>query len=190
MTQAIEDALFGASQVQASDGQLARISELMAVEDQLNSAIDTHEALLSDLKQRRNEITREQLPTLMAEAGVEKFKCSATGTEARLTFEADGALGTDQDEKDRKIDVLIDAGADEIVKMVVTVAFSKGEFEKAKQLAEELRERELAAFAARSIHPQTLKSWIKERMEAGDNLPLDEIGIWYGQVAKIKRPKQ
>lgn len=185
----LEDALFDAAQVQASDGQLSRIAELMAAEDQLAAAIDTHEALLSDLKQRRNEITRSELPTLMAEAGVEKFTCKATGTEARLTFEADGALGS-EDERERKIDVLIGAGAEEIVKMVVTVAFGKGEYDAARQLAEELRDRKLAAVAGRSIHHQTLKSWIKERMEAGDALPLEEIGIWYGQVAKIKRPKR
>jgi hypothetical protein len=26
-------------------------------------------------------------------------------------------------------------------------------------------------------------------MEEGADLPLDDIGLWYGQIAKIKRPK-
>ena len=37
------------------------------------------------------------------------------------------------------------------------------------------------------VHPSTLKAWIKERMEAGDEFPMDLFGAYIGQRAIIKR---
>lgn len=183
------DPFFDAA-VKATDGQLASISELMEQEDNLSRAIETQEALLSDLKQRVNQLRNSTLPLAMAAAGVDRFRCSETGTEARLTFECSGALGSNDEERERKLDLLVRAGADEIVKTEVTAAFGKQQLSVAQSLCGELQRRGLAVVMRRNIHPMTLKSWVKERIEAGDSLPLDEAGLWYGQVAKIKRPKE
>ena len=37
------------------------------------------------------------------------------------------------------------------------------------------------------IHPGTLRSWAKGRIEDGKELPMDMFGVWVGQRAKIKR---
>jgi len=43
----------------------------------------------------------------------------------------------------------------------------------------------------RSVHAAGLKKWVKDQMEKpGKDLPLDQLGIWYGQIAKITRPKK
>jgi hypothetical protein len=39
------------------------------------------------------------------------------------------------------------------------------------------------------VHSSTLKAWIKERMEAGDEFPMDLFGAYIGQRAIIKRSR-
>ena len=185
------DPLFDAAEdLKGDDKAMENIAMLLVMEDSLQRSKETQEALLEDINTRLNNIRRLQLPEAMNAAGVDRFRSSETGTEARLAFECAGALGTDEEERERKIDLLIGAGADEIVKMEVSVAFGKDDYAKAQALAGELNRRGLAAACYRTIHPMTLKAWVKERMEEGATLPLEEVGLWYGQVAKIRRPKE
>jgi len=39
------------------------------------------------------------------------------------------------------------------------------------------------------VHPQTLRAFIKERVEAGEEFPMELFGAWVGQRATIKRKK-
>jgi hypothetical protein len=185
----LTDALFEATQLQGSDEQMTSIAQLMVDEDSLARSLETQEALAEDLRRRLHELRTKALPEAMLAAGVDRFRCAETGTEARIAFECSGALGEDPAERDRKLDLLIANGADEIVKTEVTATFNKDEFQKAMALLGELQRRGLPTIIKRNIHPMTLKAWVKERMEEGADLPLDDIGLWYGQIAKIKRPK-
>jgi hypothetical protein len=184
------DALFDAATgLQGTDAQLASISELMEREDRLQHQLETQEALEADLRGQLQELRTKHLPEAMMAAGVDRFRCASTGTEARLTFECAGGLGEDEQERERKLDLLIANGADEIVKTEVTAAFNKDEYHRAMALLGELQRRGLPTILKRNIHPMTLKAWVKERVAGGAVLPLDDIGLWYGQIAKIKRPK-
>ena len=185
----MSDPFFEQAELQATDQQLASISDLMVREDSLARALETQQALAEQLATQLNELRTKALPEAMTAAGVDRFRCATTGTEARLAFDCSGALGSDEAERERKLDILCENGADEIVKTEVTVAFGKGEDAKALSLAGELVRRGLAVAKRRNIHPQTLRAWVRERMEEGAELPLSEVGLWYGQIAKIKRPK-
>jgi hypothetical protein len=183
------DPFFEQAELQANDRDLSTISNLMVREDQLARALETQLALAEDLSNRLNDVRMRQLPEAMQRVGVDKFRCAETGTEAELKFECSGALGSDEEERERKLNILCEHGADEIVKTEVIAAFGKGEDIKAQALLGELSRRQLNVAMRRNIHHQTLKAWIKERMEEGATLPLSEIGLWYGQIAKIKRPR-
>ena len=39
------------------------------------------------------------------------------------------------------------------------------------------------------VHPQKLRAWIKERVEAGEDFPMELFGAYIGQRAVIKRSK-
>jgi hypothetical protein len=172
----------------ASDTQLNRVRELITAEDVLQKQLETQEAITADIKEQLNRVRMNDLPQAMMAAGVEKQR-TPDGLDARLVYECAGTLAADPEERDRQLELLIGAGAGEVVKSIVSVAFGKDEYPKAMSLIGELTKRGLTATYARNIHPMTLKSWVKERMEAGDHLPLADVGLWYGQIAKVKRPK-
>lgn len=225
------DSLFGAKK-EASSDQLSNISDLMQIESDLRSQMETAAGMVADYKRQLNHLTNEQLPAAMAEAGVEEFTSSKTGNKVKLTFSADGTIGPKSDpNREKKIDRWIELGAGEIVKQSVTVSFPKEKFESATELANSLRrtgrkiivhldehqseedavelEHQIKLICnnevqrieggyenvleERSINANSLKAFIKQRMEGdgsgGDPLPLDELGCWYGQTAKITRAK-
>ena len=58
---------------------------------------------------------------------------------------------------------------------------------KNKDLLAELGQRGMATQTKTWVEPMTLKSFVKEQVEKGENLPYDLLGIYVGQKAKIKR---
>lgn len=62
-----------------------------------------------------------------------------------------------------------------IIKNVVQASFSKGEDEKAKEFIE--KNKEFSLVQEESIHPSTLKSFVKECLEAGEDIPFEPFGI-------------
>lgn len=193
------DALFSGA-TSASDGQLSRIAQLLAEEHDTKCELDTANEMARAAKERLNDLHHSRIPEAMAQAGVTEFK-DEKGLKAVLAFSADGALGSpstpeEHAERERKLDIIEAHGGAEIIKMTVTVEFPKDLFPWAQKCAAKVVEwltasglKGVSVSRLRTIHHQTLKKWIKDRMEAGAELPLDDLGIWYGQIAKITRPK-
>lgn len=195
------DALFAGSQQVGNDAALSRVNQLMAEEYDLLQEKRTGEAMVAASKERLNEIYHDRLPEAMLAAGVTEFKLP-DGTKASLSFAADGALGSPQTEeehreKERKLDLIEEHGGGEIIKFTVEVQFPKELAKHARALVKRIDEwckghglKGIGISIQRTIHHQTLKKWIKDRMEDGAELPLNDLGIWYGQIGKITgRPK-
>jgi hypothetical protein len=65
---------------------------------------------------------------------------------------------------------------DGIIKTAVSLNFGKGEAEQAKEVLETLYEIGLVPNVKETVHPQTLRAFVKERMSAGLELPVDFFG--------------
>lgn len=196
--------------ITAGDNQLKNISALIAEEHEANCAVETAEALLADAKRRRYDLRRNSIPEAMLAAGMSEFK-TEDGVKAVLKFDTDGSLGSPKTaeefrERERKLDIIIENGGDEIVKQMVVIEFPKGAVAEAEVIRERIEKllgtkkwgaiKGTRVYRQRSVNHMTLMSWIKSKMEADDLLDriaqsaLDRLGIWYGQVAKITRPKE
>lgn len=183
------------NQPKASDSQLREVSRLIRLEREAQEQLDTAEAIVRDTKGTLHQLRMTDIPNAMHEANTAGFTDAETGLTVSLDFVSDGGLGSarneeEEAERNRKIDIIVEHGGGEIVKMVVSASFRKEDKDKADELLAELEERGFSVSIERSIHGSTLKKWIKERMEAGDNLPLDDLGIWYGQKAVVKEKKK
>lgn len=189
------DALLGASQeIKAGDNQLKRISSLVHDELGLEDELATAEAMVTTAKEKINQLKQQLIPEAMTEAGVSEFTDADTGTKVSLALAVSGALGSPKTpeeaaEKERKLNVLVEHGAEEILKVIVAVEFGKGQMGKAIALKHALATRGLEPILERTIHHQTLCSWLRKKMEGGAEIPMDDLGMWYGTIAKIKPPK-
>jgi hypothetical protein len=86
-------------------------------------------------------------------------------------------------------DWLRDHGYDDIIKNTVSCQFGRGEDERANRFAEFAAEKGFAPEQKTEIHAQTLRAFVKERVENGDEFPMELFGAYVGQRATIKKGK-
>jgi hypothetical protein len=77
-------------------------------------------------------------------------------------------------------------GFDDIIKNTVSVRFGRNEDELCRRLLDLLGQQGYPAEQTEKIEPQTLKAWVKERVEKGQPVDSELFGVYIGQKAIIK----
>jgi hypothetical protein len=81
---------------------------------------------------------------------------------------------------------LADNGGGSLVKNEVITSFKMGEGEKAEELIAFLTEKGFKPERKMNVHPQSLVAFIKERLEEGEDVPFDLLGVFTFDKALIK----
>ena len=141
---------------------------------------------LKDEKQNLLKLTDEDLPSTMADLGLSKFSLDDGSTvEVKPTYGASILV------KDRPAayDWLRDNGFDDIIKNIVSCQFGRGEDDQASAFHAFASQQGYPTSQNESIHAGTLKAFVKERIEAGEDFPHQLFGAYVGQRAVIKGAK-
>ena len=91
------------------------------------------------------------------------------------------------EKRDEAFSWLRSIGEGDIIKNDVTVSFNVGQDNMAGAVIDDLRNRGFEPAQKTHVHPQTLKAWVKGRIESGKDIDFDTFGIYVGTEAKIKR---
>ena len=150
-------------------------------------------SLEDDLKAAKKQLlkmTDEELPTMLAEIGLSSIKLD-DGSEVTIkqTYGAqitNGTKGT-VDNRPQAYAWLRDNGYGDLVKNVVSCQFGMGEDQKAEQFRTIAEQNGYLAEQNTTVHSSTLRAFVKERCEAGDEFPMELFGAFVGQKAIIKR---
>ena len=141
---------------------------------------------LKDEKQALLKLTDEDLPSTMADLGLSRFSLDDGSTvEVKPTYGASILV------KDRPAayDWLRDNGFDDIIKNVISCQFGRGEDDQASAFHAFASQQGYSADQNESIHASTLKAFVKERIETGEDFPHTLFGAYVGQRAVIKGAK-
>ena len=141
---------------------------------------------LKDEKQALLKMTDEDLPSTMADLGLSKFSLDdGSMVSVMATYGASILV------KNRPMayEWLRDNGYDDIIKNIVSCQFGRGEDDQASAFQAFASQQGYPADQNESIHAGTLKAFVKERIEAGDDFPHDLFGAYVGQRAVIKGAK-
>ena len=141
---------------------------------------------LKDEKQALLKLTDEDLPSTMADLGLSRFSLDDGSTvEVKPTYGASILV------KDRPAayDWLRDNGFDDIIKNVISCQFGRGEDDQASAFHAFASQQGYPTSQNESIHSGTLKAFVKERIEAGEDFPHQLFGAYVGQRAIIKGAK-
>ena len=76
-----------------------------------------------------------------------------------------------------------------LIKTAVSVSFGRGEREDATEAIQVMSEAGLEPELKEEVHHSTLESFVKERLEAGDDIPFDLFGVHQFNKAVIKPKK-
>lgn len=173
------------SQIEKVDTKaLGSVAELArAIRNQEDTIRDLEEKLKTE-KKLLLKLSDEDLPAILDELGLQSFKLE-DGSE--VTVKSTYGATIRVDDREQAYDWLRQNEYDDIIKNTVSVQFGRGEDEKAKEFKELAENNRYAADQKTEIHPQTLRAFIKERVEAGDEFPMQLFGAWVGRRASIKK---
>ena len=139
---------------------------------------------LKTAKAKLLELTDRDLPDMMAEVGITNFTLAdGSKLEVKQTYGARIPVV----HRDAAFAWLKEKGHDAIIKNLVSVPFGRGEDSLATDFINLAQKNGYAPDQKKEVHPQTLKAFVKEQLEKGQEVPMDLFGVFTGQRASIKR---
>ena len=145
--------------------------------------IEETENYLKGLKEEKQRIAFEQIPMLMDEMGIERI--DVDGAIVKLKSFVSASIPADR--KQEAFNWLREHGHEGIIKNEIVVSFGKGEDNVAGDVMYQLEEKGFHPEQKTHIHSMTLKGFIREQVEKGNNIGLDLFGAFVGRTAEVKR---
>ena len=168
------------------DASLASLATLAHNLTLLEQQIEFEEAALAALKERHKTLSEELIPSTMEQIGLSSFKL---GNGYSITVKPYYSCKITEENAEAAFHWLRSNNYDDIIKNTVSMSFGKGEDDLANQVAEALVKQGLHPEQKVFVHPQTLKSFVKEQIENNKDLPTDLFGVYVGKQTKITPPK-
>jgi len=169
-----------------SSQNLRSMAEVARAIRDKEAEIESLEKTLKARKEALRKQSEEELPSMMAEIGVNSFELD-DGSRVTVKDLYGGHISAAN--REAAYQWLRDNDFDDIIKNTLSIVFGRGEDQKADHFMKILEGHGLLPEQNTGVHSQTLKAWIKERMEAGDEFPMDLFGAYIGQRAIIKRSR-
>jgi len=169
---------------QVGNNEVAAIADLCKRANDKKDLITKMEEELKQLKKELLKLTDEDIPDTMTEIGVSEYKLIDGSS---VTLKPTYGAHISEDNQQEAFQWLRDNECDDIIKNTVSVEFGRKEDELALAFKELVEEHSYEPMQVTKIHPQTLKAFIKERIEKGMEIPNHLFGVWAGQRAIIKK---
>lgn len=160
---------------------VAKLAEKIQI---LEQKIADTDSLLKQYGEELRKLTDNELPNALLEMGLSSIKLQ-DGAKVDVKKTYGGSIRKDDEEE--AFSWLRQNGYGDIIRNIVSVDFAMGEDNKAKEFQSLAKSNGLSPNQKESVHHSTLKAWIKERVEAGDEFPQMLFGAFIGQKATITK---
>ena len=157
-----------------------KIKELQAHQQQL----EVQEGSIKQKKKDIEHLSGEVIPTMLSEMGLSFLKLQdGSSIEVKTNYSAT----ITQANKEAAFNWLRENGLGDIIKNEISVSFGRNEDNKAADYAELAKGQGLEPQQKLKVEPMTLKALVRERMEAGKDMPTELFNIYVGNKTTIKR---
>ena len=165
---------------------LKTLSEEVKKMDELTEEINLLEERVKDKKKDLDVISGEVIPTMMSEMGLSQLRLmDGSMIDVKPFYNAT----ITQANKEAAFNWLRQNGLGDIIKNEVVVSFGRGEDNKAAEYAELAKGQGLQPAQKLKVEPMTLKALVRQRIEAGQEMPTEIFSIFVGNKTTIKRKK-
>lgn len=185
----------------ATSSDLEVISKMADRAAELSLLIEEEQQYLKTLTDEKYRIETVSLPEAMQSCGMKEFKTTNGAAVKVVDFiqvslpaagAIDKAIGNEKVELELRLKeglkFISDHGGDSIIKSIVQVSFEKGQAPIKKAFFEAILKKGYAAISAETVHPQTLKSWVSEKISNGLSVPTETFSLYSGTKAEVKLP--
>tara|TARA_R100001460_G_C3548020_1_gene174969 strand:- start:64 stop:639 length:576 start_codon:yes stop_codon:yes gene_type:complete len=167
-----------------TNDELANVSSLAQKQINLTNEVSQIEDMLKAKKEQLRLVQEQELPDALSEVGLTQIVLSS-GEKISLS-EFYGAHISKANQQ-QAYQWLIENGHDGIIKNEVSLKFNRGESQIVDETVLALKSRGLSPEVKQSIHPSTLKAFVKEQLTTGNDIPTEPFGVYIGTKANIKK---
>jgi len=157
--------------------------------EKLNSLQQRIELQESDLKNTKKEfdhLSGEVIPTMMAEMGLSHLKLmDGSSVDVKPNYSASISIAN----REKAFNWLRDNGLGDIIKNEILVSFGRNEDNKAAEYANLAKGQGFQPTQKMKVEPMTLKALVRERIEAGKEMPTEIFSVFTENKTTIKRNK-
>jgi hypothetical protein len=166
--------------------ELDRVKKVCALFLQLKRRMAEAEEAHKAARERFQQFEREEVPTIMQEVGLRRVEL-----EEGTTIEIVDGIETRISEKNAEAAMawLQKNGYAGIIRSEAKFTFGVGGEAELEKLIEAAHFIGLEPVLKETVHPQTLKAFVKERLAEGAPIPFDAFSINQFKQAKIKEKK-
>ena len=174
-----QDAMSKTENIQSLADQVERLEGLL-------SRIEMSEDNLKNLKKEYQRISGEVIPTMMSEMGLSELKLQ-DGSHLKVSTSYRATIT--EANKEAAFTWLRNNGLGDIIKNEISLFFGRNEDNKAADYAALAQERGYQPTQKLKVEPMTLKALVRERIEAGKEMPTEIFGVFSENKTTIKRNK-
>ena len=157
-----------------------QVLKLRTLEDE----IALTEANLKKLQEQADVLSGDVIPTMMQEMNISTLKLAdGSAVEVKPIYGA----SISAERKEEAFNWLRKNGLGDLIKNEVTVSFGRNEDNKAIAYANLAAEHGYQPSQKLKVEPMTLKALVRERIEAGKDMPSDLFNVFAGNRTKITR---
>ena len=159
-----------------------QVQRLEAMQQQL----EVQEESVKDKKKQIEYLSGEVIPTMMAEMGLSHLKLmDGSSVDVKPNYSATITVAN----KEKAFNWLRQNGLGDIIKNEISVSFGRNEDNKAADYAELAKGQGFQPTQKMKVEPMTLKALVRERIEAGKEMPTEIFGVYSENKTTIKRNK-
>ena len=174
-----QDAMKKTGNIQSLADQVERL-------EGVTSEIEDTESRIKLLKKKRDHISGEVIPTMMSEMGLAELKLhDGSHLKVSTTYRAT----ITEANKETAFNWLRNNGLGDIIKNEISVSFGRNEDNKAADYADLAKGQGFQPTQKMKVEPMTLKALVRERIEAGKEMPTEIFGVFSENKTTIKRNK-
>ena len=174
-----QDAMKKTENIQSLADQVEKLEELQ-------SRLQTQEQIMKDTKKQIERISGEVIPTMMSEMGLAELKLQ-DGSHLKVSTSYRATIT--EANKEAAFNWLRNNGLGDIIKNEISVSFGRNEDNKAATYAELAKGQGFQPTQKMKVEPMTLKALVRERIEAGKEMPTEIFGVFSENKTTIKRNK-
>jgi len=175
-----QDQVQSVTQIDAAKTLSDKVLKLKELEDEIQNA----EESINKLKEQAKILSQFEIPAMMQEMHITKLKLKdGESVEVKPFYSASIV----PEVQEQAFEWLRNNGLGDIIKNDITVTFGRGEDNKAAQYAVLARGQGFEPVQKVGVHSQTLKAVVRERLEAGHEMPSDLFKTFAGNQTKITR---
>ena len=167
-----------------TNDELANVSSLAQKQINLTNEVSQIEDMLKAKKEELRLVQEQELPDALSEVGLTQIVLSSG---EKISLSEFYSAHISKANQQQAYQWLIENGHEGIIKNEVSLIFYRGESQIVDETVLALKSRGLSPEVKQSIHPSTLKAFVKEQLTTGNDIPTEPFGIYIGTKANIKK---